>query len=117
MNGITRGFRVSTHVFKALHGGSGLPYLSPLWSRDLELPEVPGGHSFSGVVILPLWAKNSSAVCLHLFSFLLFLSCYFHFLAGSLPDHHPTNLPLLSSLTVYVVRESVLIPGTFLSPL
>lgn len=76
MNSITRGFRVSTHVFKALHGSSGLPYLSPLWSRYLELPEVPGGHSFSGVVILPLWAKNSSAVCLHLFSFLLFLSCY-----------------------------------------
>lgn len=51
-----------------------------------------------------LWGSHSSSPDKDLFSglsllvsqFHWFLSCYSHFLAGSLPNHCPTNLPFLS---------------------
>lgn len=55
-----------------------------------------------------LWGSHSSSPDKDLFSglsllvsqFHWFLSCYSHFLAGSLPNHCPTNLPFLSFLAV-----------------
>lgn len=97
MNDITRGFRVSTHVFKPL-----CVLLRPPSPAPSTVQMLTAGRGTWQPSLFP-GSRSSSLAVSSCPSFLLFLSYYLYFLAGSLLDHCPAHLSPPPLFTVYEV--------------